>query len=717
MGYLNEFNTQIANRDFQKFLQLWEEYCTCDAADYIELSTLLQTIKQSDFAKPFGNYVEQIIPQWETLQNADESYEILKLILDLQTTNSQKLAEIAQKMIEARHSEVDHLNEKLRLIGLRTKDQFQNALSNFDLLIHGTKGNFVFHASGWGAGEIMDVSPIRELYMIEFENVTGIKQITFTNAFKSLSPLPKGHFLARRFADPDKLEKEAKENPVEVVKCLLRDLGPKTGSEIKDELCELVIPEPEWQKWWQNTRTKLKKDTEIEAPENLKEPFALRKAAISHDVQFLDSLKKKKNDRALLDACYAFVRDHAGHLKNKDVQTEIQKALEGILARNPHADALLLETYLCLDAVSNGNHEKEILAILKTHNQLEDLINSMDIAAYKKHALLIVKKSRADWQEQFARLLPKLSLGLLRDYLIKELLQEKRSDLIVALLKNLLHRPSDEPEFFFWYFQKLMSGEKDFPLSSKQDILAFAEGCLTLLHAIENNTEHKDLIKRIYMFLTSKRYTVVRELLNESPLTFAKEFLLLASKCHSFTTTDIKSLNALAAVVHPGLNALEKKRKVDLHTFWTTEKGLQAVQDKLKHIATKEVIENSREVEAARALGDLRENSEYKAAVEKRARLQGELKTLSEQLSKARVITADDIVPEEAGVGTIVTVEDSQGKTTTYTILGPWEANADKNILSSHSKFAQALDGLHVDDRFTFKDEEYSIKSIQTIFD
>lgn len=717
MGYLNEFNTQIANRDFQKFLQLWEEYCTCDAADYIELSTLLQTIKQSDFAKPFGKYVEQIVPQWETLQNPDESYEILKLILDLQTTNSQKLAEIAQKMIEVRHSDVEQLNEKLRLIGLRTKDQFQNALSNFDLLIHGTKGNFVFHASGWGAGEIMDVSPIRELYMIEFENVTGIKQITFTNAFKSLSPLPKGHFLARRFSDPDKLEKEAKENPVEVVKCLLRDLGPKTGSEIKDELCELVIPEPEWQKWWQNTRTKLKKDTEIEAPENLKEPFTLRKAAISHDVQFLDSIKKKKNDRALLDACYAFVRDHAGHLKNKEVQVEIQKALDGILARNPHADALLLETYLCLDAVSNGNHEKEILAILKTHNQLEDLINSMEIAAYKKHALLIVKKSREDWQEQFAKLLPKLSLGLLRDYLIKELLQEKRSDLIIAILKNLLHRPSDEPEFFFWYFQKLMSGEKDFPLSTKQDILVFAEGCLTLLHAIENSPEHKDLIKRIYMFLTSKRYTVVRELLNESPLTFAKEFLLLASKCHSFTTTDIKSLNALAAVVHTGLNALEKKRKVDLHTFWTTEKGLQAVQEKLKHIATKEVIENSREVEAARALGDLRENSEYKAAVEKRARLQGELKTLSEQLSKARVITADDIVPEEAGVGTIVTVEDSQGKTTTYTILGPWEANADKNILSSHSKFAQALDGLHVDDRFTFKDEEYSIKSIQTIFD
>lgn len=716
MGYLNEFNTQIANRDFQKFLQLWEEYCTCDAADYIELSTLLHTIKQSDFAKPFGPYVELILPQWETLQNPDEAYDILKLILDLQTTNSQKLAEITQKAIEGRHSHVEHLNEKLRLVGLRTKDQFQNALSNFDLLIHGAKGNFVFHASGWGAGEIMDVSPIRELYMIEFENVTGIKQVTFSNAFKSLTPLPHEHFLARRFSDPDKLEKEAKENPVEVVKCLLRDLGPKTGSEIKDELCELVIPEPEWQKWWQNTRTKLKKDTEIESPENLKEPFSLRKAAISHDVQFLESLKKKKNDRALLETCYAFVRDHAGHLKNKEVQAEIQNALEGILKRNPQDDALLLEAYFCLDAITNGNHEKEILTILKTHKQLEDLINSMEIAAYKKQALLVVKKSREDWPEQFAHLLPKLSLGLLRDYLIKELLQEKRSDLVISLLKKLMHRPADEPEFFFWYFQKLVSGESDFPLSTKQDILTFAEGCLTLLHAIENNTEYKDLIKRIYMFLTSKRYSVVRDLLNDSSLSFAKEFLLLASKCHSFTTTDIKSLNALAAVVHQGLKTDEKKRKVDLHTFWTTEQGLQAVQDKLKHIATKEVIENSREVEAARALGDLRENSEYKAAVEKRSRLQGELKTLSEQLSKARVITPEDVNTDEAGVGTVVTVEDSQNKTITYTILGPWEANAEKNILSSHSKFAQALNGLHVDDRFTFKDEEYSIKSIQTIF-
>jgi transcription elongation factor GreA-like protein len=66
-------------------------------------------------------------------------------------------------------------------------------------------------------------------------------------------------------------------------------LGPKTAAEIKDELCELVIPEEDWAKWWQNTRTKIKKDTMIEAPEDLRQPFALRHdSEVTHE----DRLRK-----------------------------------------------------------------------------------------------------------------------------------------------------------------------------------------------------------------------------------------------------------------------------------------------------------------------------------------------------------------------------------------------------------------------------------------
>lgn len=716
MGYLNEFKTQIANRDFAKFLELWEEYCTCDLADYEELSSLLKSIKESDFSKPFGPYAEWIIPQWETLTDPEQAYTIFKTIIELQSTNSAKLAEVALKLLEQRYKDLPSYNEKIRLVGLRSKENFQNSLNNFDLLVHSQKGHFVFHASGWGTGEIMDVSPVRELLMIEFENVPGVKQVTFANAFKSIVPLPLEHFLARRFADPDKLEKEAKENPVEVIKCLLRDLGPKTGSEIKDELAELVIPEAEWQKWWQNTRAKLKKDTEIECPENTREPFILRKEAVSHESKLLESFQKKKSDQDTLTACYNFIRDYSSLVKKPEVQTALKENLEHILHSKHPKTALLLQALFCLESLQPGSHEKQIAVYLNGEKDLATLIDQIEIAAYKKQALQHLKKARADWPQAFCDLLPKITVGLVRDYLVKELLQEGHQKLIQDMIQDLLTHPQKEPEFFFWYFQKVMNKETDLPLSSKEDLYQFAESCLILLHAIENQTEHKDLIKRIYMQWTNKRYALIRELFNDSPVAFVKEFLLLASKCHTFTTPDIKNFHALAAVVHPSVAKVEKKAKADSNTFWITEKGHQELQEKIKHIATKEVIVNSREVEAARALGDLRENSEYKSAVEKRAHLQRELKTLSEQFSKARILTPDDVSDEEVGVGSIVEVAGSDGKKITYTILGPWEANAEKNILSTHSKFAQAMLQLHPGDQFSVKDEDFTIVSLKTIF-
>lgn len=293
MGYLKEFQAQILNRDFGKFLQLWEEYCTCDSVDFEELTGILKAVKSSEVAKPFGQYVEAFLPLWETVASEEESYAILSLIMDLQTTNSPKLAGLAIEALKKRYGSDQEFQDRLRIVGLRTKENFQGSLANFDLLAHIKKGNYVFHASGFGAGEIMDFSNVREQLSIEFENVSGMKHITYTNGFKSLIPLKSDHFLAKRFSDPDAFEKEAKENPLEVIKCLLRDLGPKNAAEIKDELCELVIPEKEWTKWWQNARIKIKKDTEIESPENIRDPFVLRKVAISHESQFLTSLEEK----------------------------------------------------------------------------------------------------------------------------------------------------------------------------------------------------------------------------------------------------------------------------------------------------------------------------------------------------------------------------------------------------------------------------------------
>ena len=109
------------------------------------------------------------------------------------------------------------------------------------MLTHINEGNFVYHTGGWGTGEIIEFSLVREQLVLEFEHVIGRKDLPFEQAFKHLVPIDNNHFLARRFGYPDLLEKEAKEDPISVIRLLLKDLGPKTAIEIKEELCELVI--------------------------------------------------------------------------------------------------------------------------------------------------------------------------------------------------------------------------------------------------------------------------------------------------------------------------------------------------------------------------------------------------------------------------------------------------------------------------------------------
>lgn len=720
MGYLEEFQVQIQNRDFNKFFQLWEEYCTCDVVDVEELIQLLQMIKKSDLAKQFGNYVETALLTWETIQDPNESYEVLKLLSDLQTSNSPALAEVMIQTLKKKYANDPLFEERLRLIGLRKKDKFQSALSNYDLLAHMQKGKFVFHTSGWGTGEIMEIYPVREQIILEFELVSGRKDLSFVNAFKTLTPLPDDNFLARRFSDPDKLESEAKENPVAVMQLLLRDLGPMTAAEIKDELCELVIPEKDWNKWWQNARAKVKKDTMIESPAGIKDVFRLRKTELKHEDRFHKAIHAQTTPENLIQTSYQFVRDFANMLKDKEVKKSLQDKLLGLLASPDIKPELELQVHLFLESyLSMPSHEKLAVGIIEKSQDPFDLIQGIDILPLKKRALTIAKEKHADWVSLFQHILEQTDQSSLRDYLLKALCaNEKGKSLFIKNMDNLLHHPTKNPDLLVWYFQKVTKKNEGIPFSDKEGQGRFLDAFLVLMSKLESDSGNRDLIRKMYNLLSEKRYAVIRSIIEGMSKEFVKEFLLLSSKCQTFSEHDLKILASLAYVVHPTLNPAKSSQEVHLdhHIIWTTEKGYLQTQERIKQIGTTEVIENAREIEAARALGDLRENSEYKFALEKRSRLQGELKRLSEQLNRARIITKEDVYANQVGIGNIVELEDGQNNKTIYTILGPWDADVEANILSFQSKFAEAMIGKKVGDQFEFKDQRFTIKSIGNIF-
>jgi transcription elongation factor GreA-like protein/transcription elongation GreA/GreB family factor len=715
MAYLKEFLERIAQSDYLGFLRIWEEYCYSDEIDEDEFLLILENSKTSDIRHSFGSHVEKGLHLLEKFKDSEKAEQALSLILDIQTTNSDALAQAALQFLEGKYASDPMFQEKLKLTGIKA-GSFQGVISNFKLLNHLKPGYFVYHNAGWGTSEILDVSFLREEVSLECDLVLGKKHLSFDNAFKTLIPLPQDHFLSRRFGNPDDLEKESKENPAKIVRLLLRDLGPKTAAEIKNELLELVIPEKDWNKWWQQARAKIKKDTKIEIPSDPKGLFSLFQEETPHEVLFYQELEAKPSTDDAISLVYSFLRDFPETLKNKEFKESLREKIEHLLDTPDLNTAQRLQlSFFLADLTGNKEIGKQIDALINEIADFEKLLQQMQILSLKKRVLAHIESARKDWKELFLELLFIVDQNLLRDFLCAQLV-DQHLDALTKKLEELVQHPVYHPEFFAWYFQKILQQKsKKMPLSSNNGKCKLFEAFLTILAYVGSKPEMRELCKKMVATLTAKRYKVIRDLMEIATIKDTKEFLLLSTKCATFTDHDIKIIHSLAEVAHPSLATGEKEKEEDV--IWTTEQGYETAKSRIEQIASKEMIETAREIDEARSHGDLRENAEFKAACEKRDRLQSEMKFLSDQLSIAQILQPDLIPTDHVDVGCVVICKDSKGKEKTFTLLGPWDANPEKNILSIQSRLAQAMKGKKKGDSFTFQEEEYVIQEIANYFE
>lgn len=719
MTYLKDFRERIQNNDYPGFLKIWEEYCFGDQPDGEEIIAILESVKASELAKPFGAHVERIIPLWRELKDPQLSDLCLMLIFDLQTSHSETLAELALSHLKTRYANDPLLLEHLRMVGLRNREKFQSAIRNFSLLVHLQKGNFVFHTAGWGTGEIIDVSPVREEVSLECEYVTGTQHLSFEKAFRTLQPIPKDHFYARRFGDPDALEQEARQDPSTMIRMLLKDLGPRTATEIKDELYDLVIPAADWNRWWQTARTKIKKDTKIESPKDAKQPFQLREKELPHEVAFHKLLENQPEIMASITMIYAFLRDFPETLKNSQFKAALEARIQQFLTRTHLPIHQQLSLLFLLEDLGNPTAVAAIVASVQQCDQMAAEIAQMQVIPFQKRALQHFKKEKTNWIDGFLDLLFTVEQNLVRDFLLMELDQPATRAQLTQKLGSLTLHPLIHPEIFFWYFQKLTSSRTAIPFADPEGKKRFFEALLIILDGLEKRPQYRDLSKKIVQLLEHDRYKLIRDIFQTTTLPEVKEYLLLATKCGILTDHDIKIFHSLAEVIHPSLarpRKLKESQEAEEPELWTTLEGYQKVQQRIQDIATVETVLNAREIEAARALGDLRENAEFKAALERRDRLQAELKLLSDQMQRARVLTAVDVSTDAVGVGSVVYCRDHAGEESRFVLLGPWDADPEKRILSSQSKFAQSMKGHRRGEKFSFQGEEFEITEIDSFF-
>ena len=110
------------------------------------------------------------------------------------------------------------------------------------------------------------------------------------------------------------------------------------------------------------------------------------------------------------------------------------------------------------------------------------------------------------------------------------------------------------------------------------------------------------------------------------------------------------------------------------------------------------------EIRKAVEHGDLRENSEYKAALERQQFVQARLGQLRQRLSKLSSIDVNQIPPDKVGLGSEVTVEDEQtGSKETYSLVFGDSVEFEEGHVSMSSPIGLALVGKGVGDTTILK--------------
>jgi transcription elongation factor GreA len=124
-----------------------------------------------------------------------------------------------------------------------------------------------------------------------------------------------------------------------------------------------------------------------------------------------------------------------------------------------------------------------------------------------------------------------------------------------------------------------------------------------------------------------------------------------------------------------------------------TAEGLRALEAEIEELETSGRRAMAERIQAARELGDLKENAEYHIAKEDQAHLETKIRRLRQRLRAAKVVEAD----EDAGTfgfgRTAEVLDEATGKVHTWTIVGATEADITTGRLSAESPVAQALLG------------------------
>lgn len=140
---------------------------------------------------------------------------------------------------------------------------------------------------------------------------------------------------------------------------------------------------------------------------------------------------------------------------------------------------------------------------------------------------------------------------------------------------------------------------------------------------------------------------------------------------------------------------------------------LEKELEELKLIRRPEIVER---IKIARSYGDLSENSEYEAAKDEQAFVEGQISTIETKIRYAEIVNSDAVAADEVAIGKSVTVQEvGETDEDVYHIVGAAGADAFAYKVSNESPIGQALIGKKTGDIVTVQTPmgSYNVKILK----
>ena len=687
MSDMADIQQRIDAGDFDSIEDIWLERLAFEPIDhdfFVGVAQALNDAEEKDRAAFLVSLLEDHVQEAEDWSTRLETLRHLDWLYPDATQLHAVILETVRKLYKDSPS-LEGVIEKVGL--LRAKEDIPKTWTKVDKLrqiLQFEVGEPVW-MEGKGAGRVIEVNLDLDNFKVDLEHQPGLR-VGFRAAAKLLHPLPPGHFLRRKLENPDELLELKVQNPGELLLALLRSYPePRSAGDIRRELTGIVTDD-EWTSWW----TAARKHPQIltvgtgsrqsyswaasdsDAIESMQESFSA--ADPGRKIELLRKNAGRSSD--LKAAMVSELRDLAEELSASDPSTALAVALALEKVGEPTTGA-------CSPA-----------AIIEAHPRPADLVAGLEDRALREQALPLIRSSRSDWGEVFRALLGEEGDTRLLSVLAQSMETEENEHL-QAFIDDLISKPRPMPAAFLWLAENAESES----LFGDRNSLRLIQLIISALHWPEFKPYRVRLTK---LFETGGS---LPHLLSQ----LTPDQALQAETAIERAALEDYLREPLINALHLRFPDLRPEQEAPLYA---TPQSIESRREELQRLLDQEIPANRRAIEEARAMGDLRENFEYKSARQRHEYLSARVEALKGDLGRVRTFDPSAIDTNEVRIGSTLVLESPAGESRSLTILGPWESAPEEGIISYDSELGQALLGSKVGDTVPLDGEQYELKRV-----